>query len=46
VYLVARRTQRGSHELSDHWVVLAEDDLAHDAASAAAVPEAARGKVT
>src|SRR6266480_4099783 len=46
VYLVARRAKRGAHELLDHRIVLAEDDLAHDAAAATPVPAAARGKVT
>src|SRR5205814_7379714 len=47
VHLVARRPERRLHQLADHRVVLAKDDSAHDAASAAAARAAApRGRVT
>ena len=47
VHVVGRRAHRGLHELSDHRVVLAEDDLAHEAASVTSERAAAlRGKMT
>src|SRR5206468_1952941 len=47
VDVVSRRTERGLHELSDHRIVLAEDDLAHVAASATAERASRRrGSVT
>src|SRR5207237_6982507 len=47
VHVVTGRPHRRLDELPDHGIVLAEDDLAHDAASAAAEIRAApRGSLT